>query len=307
MYTLFLSGKIRLVLLAFIFLLLTMPFAFADWTQARCGIYPKEEEHTDVSVPCVFSQRQGFITIRISDQVTYDFSPQGDTPGHYKDAQGDNVYRLSGLGKKGLIFRFKTETINVYWDSARLEKNTYQLSYARQENSVSNDESDGFDKSLQLNGIQFHISSANNSSINTLTIKPAGLKIDNSVIVQEIDGMVTGAEIADINADGSPEIYIYIHSAGSGSYGNLVAYSANQKKSLSGIYLPPLMDNKLNSKGYMGHDEFSVVENSLVRRFPIYDKEDSNSNPTGGMRQLYYKLIAGEASWRLKLYNTREF
>ena len=161
--------------------------------------------------------------------------------------------------------------------------------------------SDGFDKVLSLEGISFHVSTPNNSSINQLTIVPSGLEIVNSPIRQEIDGTVTGAEIADLNADGSPEIYIYVTSAGSGSYGQLVAYSANNKKSLSEVYLPPLTDDKKNSQGYMGHDEFAVVENTLIRRFPVYRDEDSNANPTGGTRQLQYKLVPGEATWLLKL------
>ena len=165
----------------------------------------------------------------------------------------------------------------------------------------------GFDKVLKLQGITFHVQATNEGSLNKLTITPSGLEIVNDVIKQEIDGSVTGAEIADINADGSPEIYVYVNSAGSGSYGSLVAYSANNKKSLSGIYLAPLEDDKKNAVGYMGHDEFAVVESSFARRFPIYKKEDSNANPTGGMRQLQYKLVPGEATWQLKLVNSTEF
>jgi hypothetical protein len=167
--------------------------------------------------------------------------------------------------------------------------------------------SNGFDKVLKLEGITFHVQATNEGSLNQLTITPSGLSIVNDVIKQEIDGSVTGAEVADINADGSPEIYVYINSAGSGSYGSLVAYASNNKKSLTGIYLPPLEDDKKNSVGYMGHDEFTVIESSFARRFPIYKKEDSNANPTGGMRQLQYKLVPGEATWKLKLVNSTEF
>ena len=93
---------------------------------------------------------------------------------------------------------------------------------------------------------------------------------------------------------------IYVTSAGSGSYGSLVAYSANKKKSLSEIYIPDIHDDKAASKGYMGHDEFRVVENTLVRRFPVYKENDTNSKATGGMRQIQYKLKAGEAGWILR-------
>jgi hypothetical protein len=164
-----------------------------------------------------------------------------------------------------------------------------------------------FDKTFRQDSISFHISCPNDSSLNNLTIIPSGLTIDNSTISTEVDGTVTGAEIDDLNRDGFPEIYIYISSAGSGSYGSLVAYSSNQNKSISPIYLPPLEEDKMNSKGYMGHDQFTVMEGNLSRRFPIYNKDDSNAHPTGGTRQLIYKLVPGEASWRLQLKNSTTF
>lgn len=86
-----------------------------------------------------------------------------------------------------------------------------------------------FDKTFTLEDITFHVQATNEGSENTLIITPSGLSERNDVIKQKIDGMVTGAEIADLNNDGSPEIYIYVTSAGSGSYGSLVAYSATTK------------------------------------------------------------------------------
>ena len=100
--------------------LLAPAIAVADWVDARCDIYPKGEDHTDTVIPCVFSQRQGYIGINRADGVFYDLSPQDDDPGHYKDANGKNVYRQSGLGEAGLIFRFNDESVYVYWDTAGL-------------------------------------------------------------------------------------------------------------------------------------------------------------------------------------------
>jgi hypothetical protein len=157
------------------------------------------------------------------------------------------------------------------------------------------------DRMFELQGIRFHVVSTDGGSINTLRIVPAGLEIDNLAIVRTIDGTVTGAEVADLNRDGSPEIYVYVTSAGSGSYGSLVAYSANRRKSLSEIYLPPLAEEDVVAMGYMGHDVFSVVDNYLVRCFPVYHEADTNSKPTGGMRQLQYQLTRGEAGWILHL------
>jgi hypothetical protein len=158
-----------------------------------------------------------------------------------------------------------------------------------------------FDRVFRLQDVSFRVASANQGSINRLEITPSGLAVDNSPVVREIDGTVSGAEVADLNADGSPEIYVYVTSAGSGSYGSLVAYSANRRKSLSEIHMAPITDDAKASDGYMGHDRFAVVENTLVRRFPIYRAGDTNAAPTGGTRQLHYTLSPGEASWVLRL------
>jgi hypothetical protein len=95
----------------------TLPSA-ADWTQARCEIYPKGSDKLETMVPCTFGQRQGYITITREDGVAYDLSPVGDTPGNFRDQDGRAVYRQSGLGEAGLIFRFPSESLFVYWDNA---------------------------------------------------------------------------------------------------------------------------------------------------------------------------------------------
>ena len=165
----------------------------------------------------------------------------------------------------------------------------------------------GFDKKLSLQGLTFQVKCPNEGSLNKLTITPTGLEGENKPIVVEVDGSVTGAEVEDLDANGFPEIYVYVTSAGSGSYGSLVAYAANQKKSLTEIFLPDLGEDRVNSKGYMGHDQFAVGEGSLLRRFPLYKAGDSNANPTGKTRQLQYKLRAGEAGWILRLDKVVEY
>jgi len=158
-----------------------------------------------------------------------------------------------------------------------------------------------FDKVLNFEDISFHVTSTNEGSLNQLTIAPSGFSGSNEVMKNEVDGSVYGADVADINQDGFPEVYVYATSAGSGSYGSLIAYASNKNKSISAIYLPELSDDKKLSQGYMGHDQFSIDKNSLLRKFPIYKKGDSNAEPTGGTRQIVYELVPGEAGWILKV------
>lgn len=164
-----------------------------------------------------------------------------------------------------------------------------------------------FERSLSLYGVTFEIRAANDSGVGTVTITPTGLQIDNTAVTREIDGRVVGAEVADLDADQSPELYVYVTSDGSGSYGSLVAYAANNRKSLSEIYLPPVAENPDAAQGYMGHDEFAVGEGRLLHRFPIYREGDTNSQPTGAMRQLQYRLTPGEATWQLVPDKISEF
>jgi hypothetical protein len=164
-----------------------------------------------------------------------------------------------------------------------------------------------FEQDLSLQGVAFHLSSENTGSQNQLTITIDGLKSKIDPILHEIDGTITGAEVADLNSDGSPEVYVYSTSAGSGSYGSVTGVSVNKMKSASDIFMPPITENKKLSAGYMGHDEFAVVEGNLVRRFPIYKAGDTNAKATGGLRQVNYKLKSGEAGWVLRIKNSMDF
>lgn len=72
--------------------------AVAAYTkEAVYEIYPRGEDHTDVRIPCAFSQRQGYVTIARSGGVTHALSPVGDAPGHFTDQAGSAVYRQRGL------------------------------------------------------------------------------------------------------------------------------------------------------------------------------------------------------------------
>ena len=161
-----------------------------------------------------------------------------------------------------------------------------------------------FDKILRKDGIAFHVIGKRAEESARVRIVPQGLQEVNEPVELKIDGTITGAEIADLNGDKAPEVYIYVTSSGSGSYGSLVAYSSNHNQSMSEIYLPPLDPKSKAARGYMGHDRFKIQGHYLVRTFPVYEKEDPNCCPTGGERKLYYKLIPGEAGWILRLSKT---
>ncbi len=98
--------------------------AYADSAESRCDIYKAGEDKAEKMIACTFSQRSGYITINRSDGVVHDLSPKGDTPGEFTDKNNNTVYRQSGLGDQGLIFRFPEESVYVYWSTDALKANT---------------------------------------------------------------------------------------------------------------------------------------------------------------------------------------
>ena len=148
---------------------------------------------------------------------------------------------------------------------------------------------------LYYNQYMFFIEESNN----TISIFSPNLKYSNKPILKKIDGEIIYSEIADMNSDGNPEIYIYTNSLkDKRNYAELTAFSVNNGVSLSEIYLESLSENKKALENFEGNDEFRVVETTLVRRFPI------KGNKT---KQIQYKLISGEASWQLKVDKILEY
>ncbi|MDQ0477294.1 PliI family lysozyme inhibitor of I-type lysozyme [Chryseobacterium sp. MDT2-18] len=229
----------------------------------------------------------------------------------------ENVYRATVNGKN-ILFTFKNNTVTIA--SEKPEDGgllNYYCSgggslggvYTKIGDPIDKKQTDPriFTKTLSLQNIGFDVSTAGKGSIQELTIQPSGLKVDNNKITIDIDGSVTNAEIEDLNSDGFPEILIYTMSAGSGSYGNVIGYSVNNGKSMSQIYFPPIADNIKANKGYMGHDEFAVVETTLVQRFKTFTTGDTNSSPTGNIRQIQYKLKDGEATRKFVIDKITEY
>jgi hypothetical protein len=162
-----------------------------------------------------------------------------------------------------------------------------------------------FNRTLELQGIRFQVQTFGAGSQRQLMITTSGAKHPIPVIRQVVDGSVVAAEVADLNVNDQPEIYVFVQGAGSGSDGQLVAYALNNGRSLTPITLPEL--SGALAQGYQGHDSFAVVERCLARRFPIYRPGDTNAKPTGGLRQICYKLKPGEAGWLLQPADVQTF
>jgi len=155
-----------------------------------------------------------------------------------------------------------------------------------------------FKSELSWNEESFEVSSTHDE----LTIKT-----EQKTLTDKLEGVVTGAEVNDLNSDGYPEILVFVTSVGSGSYGSVIGYSSNEGKSMSRISSSLATEDPKYMDGYMGHDKFFVVEGTLVQSFPVYRKGDSNVAPTGPTRQIQYTLVDGEAARKLVVGKVVEY
>lgn len=155
-----------------------------------------------------------------------------------------------------------------------------------------------FAQTLTLQQVTFTVKAQGDGSKQELVVEAKDGSLLLPTIHQPVGGMVTSAEVQDLNSDGKPELVLSLVSAGIGCYGSVLAWSVSKGHTLLPINMPEL--TSVQAQGYMGQDRFAVVETTLARQFPIYRPGDSNAKPTGGIRQIDYKLVAGEASFQFK-------
>lgn len=151
-------------------------------------------------------------------------------------------------------------------------------------------------------GIGFAVHAEPDGEGTRVTITPLGMSASNEPVTQVFAATVTGAESDDLDADGFPEVYVYLSSTDGSGRGDVFAVASNKGKSASPITLPALSEVPANAEGYTGGDEFAVLEGALGRRFPVQAADGSKKT-----RQLQYKLVPGEAGWQLRLDRTTEY
>lgn len=129
-------------------------------------------------------------------------------------------------------------------------------------------------------------------SLSTVTITTEGFAT-NTPIVLETNKM-TNSFYADLNNDSNEELIITTTAAGSGSFGEVFIFTTASTTSLLLVTVPEISEEDTQKgalfEGYMGHDSFNILGNSLIREFPTYKKEDTNNEPTGPTKKIMYTL-----------------
>jgi len=160
-----------------------------------------------------------------------------------------------------------------------------------------------FLKNLSLQNVFFEVRSIRTDSSPLLTVTTVGLKHQTAPYITPLtDQEVMDAEIEDLNADGSPELLIYTSTQQRDKPVQVIGFSVNKMKSMSMIAMPDLQDNAEVFKEYRGYDECRILENRLMRRFPLAGKS-KEGYPI--YRFITYKMVEGEAMRRFEIESIR--
>jgi len=155
-----------------------------------------------------------------------------------------------------------------------------------------NAQSKKFDSTVKMGSQGFRVECSNkNADKNEVTISPVNLQTKTTKPAFTIYGKVAKAFADDMTDDGRPDLIICVYSGDSGHIGSVVGISYNAEKSFDPVYFPDIyLDAKIR-EGYKGHDDFSALTGTLMRKFPIYLPGDTPDKPTGGMRVVQYKAM----------------
>lgn len=171
--------------------------------------------------------------------------------------------------------------------------------------AVNNDANSNVQEYVTTSGKKFIVEEDRSlgTSITRLKVGTSGFEAVNRVHdFGEIDPVIN-VFLADLDKNGFEEIYIVTRSVGSGSYSNIYGLASNKDKSATPIYVRPISDKDKSEtgffEGFMGHNSFEINSGTLLNIFPVYKENDPNAKPSGGMRKVAYRLVAGEAGWIL--------
>ena len=153
-----------------------------------------------------------------------------------------------------------------------------------------------FDTTMKLGKAGYKVFTTNKSlELNSLTVNPIGFEKDAREATVQIKGRVNKAEVDDLNNDGFPELVMYVVNPGKKERSTVFGISSQKNEGFLPIYFPDVYDDQKLRVGYDGHDQYSLMEGTLVRRFPLYNTTDTaNITPTGMIRQVQYRIVTGE-------------
>ena len=144
-----------------------------------------------------------------------------------------------------------------------------------------------FSQELVFNVYKFTVNAPDSGRVREVIIKAYRGQLLLTNFRVKVDGAAVGAEVADLDNNRFPELYVYSTSVGSGSFGRVYGWQflPERKADITPKnWLPPPVP------GYMGHDSLWLEPGILCRKYPIYQPGNANAEPSGGFNTMRYKL-----------------
>lgn len=153
-----------------------------------------------------------------------------------------------------------------------------------------------YDSSMKVGKAGYRVYTNNkNDDRNNVTISPIGFNSNSRDVTIEVRGRVTKSEVDDLNRDGFPDLVMYVSSGGAKNASTVIGIASQGNESLMPIIFPDIVDDPKLRVGYMGQDQFFLMNGVLMRKFPLYETADTlNIKPSGMMRQIMYSVVPGE-------------
>jgi hypothetical protein len=153
------------------------------------------------------------------------------------------------------------------------------------------------DTTMKIGKYGFEVNTRNRDiKSNKLSIKPLGYENPADQTMNfPIRGRVSAVQVDDLNNDGIADLILFIYSDSAAIHGTVMALISDGDKSILPCPLTdPALEGRINT-GYRGHDTFSMLEGTLLLRFPVYKPTDKDDQPTGGKRTVQFNVIRGES------------
>ncbi|WP_131694807.1 hypothetical protein [Dyadobacter tibetensis] len=126
-----------------------------------------------------------------------------------------------------------------------------------------------------------------------IQIIPSGYPNNHPVEIGAVDP-IDHIELADLDRNGEDELYIFTRETGIEKKGNFYVFAPLKGEKFVQIemeFLDPkefLKGGKL--EGYLGHDQFVLEKDRVIRTYPIFEFNDTIVKATDAHRKVIYKI-----------------
>jgi hypothetical protein len=159
---------------------------------------------------------------------------------------------------------------------------------------------------LGRSGYRVYTSNKSNDK-NAVNIKLVGFESEARDLDFTVEGKIKSIAVEDFNNDGFPDLLLFIYSGADFCKATVIGIASEENKSCVPIFFPDIRDDAKLRVGYNGHDEFTIIEGNLFRKFPVYNPDNLTGLPTDIKRNIQYRVVKGEkGAYKFQVLRTYE-